>query len=383
MKQGKILVTGGTGYIGSHTVVELMQAGYDVEILDNLYNSKHEVLDKIAQLTGKKPKFYNVDLRDAEALAKVFQDTQYIAVIHFAGLKAVAESVEQPLRYYENNLGGTINLLECMQEFGVKRIIFSSSATVYGEQDAEAYVETMTTGQDITNPYGWTKSMIEQILKDVAHADPEFEVTILRYFNPVGAHSSGLLGEDPNDRPNNLMPIIMKVATGEIPELSIYGDDYPTPDGSCVRDFIHVVDLAKGHLAALQHMQNGVKIYNLGSGEGHSVFEMVAAFDEASGTKLPCQVVGRRAGDLAGFYADPSLAAKELGWTTELSIQDAMRDTINFLKHEGLEIKGRNWYYYTFAKLTLYELASLTGGANLHPSIKEVQGSELIAAFYA
>lgn len=339
MNKAKILVTGGTGYIGSHTAVELMQAGYEVEILDNLYNSKLEVLDKIAELTGSKPKFYNVDLRDAEALAKVFQDTKYDAVMHFAGLKAVAESVEQPLRYYENNIGGTVNLLECMQEFGVKKIIFSSSATVYGEQDTEAYTETMTTGQSITNPYGWTKCMIEQILKDTATANPEFEVTILRYFNPVGAHSSGLLGEDPNDRPNNLMPIIMKVATGEYDQLSIFGDDYPTPDGSCVRDFIHVVDLAKGHLAALEHMGKGVQIYNLGSGEGHSVFEMVAAFDKVSGIKLPCQIVGRRAGDLAGFYADPSLAAKELGWTTELSIEDAMRDTLNFLKHEGLKLR--------------------------------------------
>lgn len=339
MDKAKILVTGGTGYIGSHATVELMQAGYDVEILDNLYNSKLEVLDKIAELTGAKPKFYDVDLRDAEALAKIFENTKYDAVIHFAGLKAVGESVEQPLRYYENNIGGTVNLLECMQEFGVKKIIFSSSATVYGEQDAEAYTETMTTGQSITNPYGWTKFMIEQILKDTATADPEFEVTILRYFNPVGAHSSGLLGEDPNDKPNNLMPIIMKVATGEYDQLSVFGDDYPTPDGSCVRDFIHVVDLAKGHLAALEHMHKGVQIYNLGSGEGHSVFEMIAAFDKVSGIKLPCQIVGRRAGDLAGFYADPSLAERELGWTTELSIEDAMRDTLKFLRHEGLKLR--------------------------------------------
>ena len=222
----KILVTGGTGYIGSHAAVELIQAGYEVEILDNLYNSKIAGLDRIEEITGVKPKFYNVDLRDAEALAKVFAENTYDAALHFAGLKAVGESVEQPLRYYENNIGGTINLLECMQEYGVKKIIFSSSATVYGEQDSQSYTEQMITGQKITNPYGRTKYMIEEILKDVTVADPEFEVTILRYFNPIGAHSSGLIGEDPNDKPNNLMPVIMKVATGEIDQLSIYGDDY-------------------------------------------------------------------------------------------------------------------------------------------------------------
>lgn len=340
MEKTRILVTGGTGYIGSHTAVELIEAGYEVEILDNLYNSKIEVLDRIAEITGVKPKFYDVDLRDAEALAKVFAETDYDAVIHFAGLKAVGESVEQPLRYYENNVGGTINLLECMEEYGCKRIIFSSSATVYGVQDSPSYVESMTTGQNISSPYGQTKYMIEQILKDVATADPEFEVTLLRYFNPIGAHKSGLLGEDPNDKPNNLMPIIMKVATGQIPQLSVYGNDYPTPDGSCIRDYIHVVDLAKGHLAALKHMGAGVQIYNLGSGEGHSVLEMVEVFDKMSGIKLPCQIVGRRAGDLAEFYADPSLAAKKLGWTTVLSIEDAMKDTLNYLKHEGLELRG-------------------------------------------
>ncbi len=337
----KILVTGGTGYIGSHTVVELIQAGHEVTIVDNLYNSKIEVLDRIEQIAGMKPKFYDVDLRDAEALAKVFQENQFEAVMHFAGLKAVGESVEQPLRYYENNIGGTINLLECMEEYGVKKIIFSSSATVYGVQDSPKCIETMQTGAGISNPYGRTKYMIEEILKDVTVADPEFEVTILRYFNPIGAHKSGLLGEDPNDKPNNLMPIIMKVATGEIEMLSVYGDDYDTPDGTCVRDYIHVVDLAKGHLAALEHMAAGVQIYNLGSGEGHSVFEMVEAFDQASGMKLPSQVTGRRAGDLAMMYADPALAEEKLGWTTGLSIEDAMKDTLNFLKHEGLELRSK------------------------------------------
>lgn len=338
----KILVTGGTGYIGSHAAVELISAGYEVEILDNLYNSKLAVLDKIEKITGVKPKFYDVDLRDAEALAKVFAEHKYDAVMHFAGLKAVGESVEQPLKYYENNVGGTINLLECMQEFGVKKIIFSSSATVYGVQESPQYVETMQTGPNISSPYGKTKYMIEEILTDTATADPEFEVTILRYFNPVGAHPSGLIGEDPNDKPNNLMPFIMKVATGALEQLSIFGDDYPTPDGSCLRDYIHVVDLAQGHLAALEHMGKGVQIYNLGSGETKSVFEMVAAFDQASGRKLPCQVVERRAGDLPEFYADPSLAAKELGWTTKLSVEDAMRDTLKFLAQEGLKLRDDN-----------------------------------------
>lgn len=339
MESKKILVTGGTGYIGSHTVVELIQAGHKVEILDNLYNSKIEVLDKIAEITGVKPKFYDVDLRDAEALARVFAETQYDAVIHFAGLKAVGESVEQPLRYYENNVGGTINLLECMEEYGCKKIVFSSSATVYGVQDSPKLVETMRTGQDIMNPYGRTKYMIEEILKDVTVADPEFQVTILRYFNPIGAHPSGLLGEDPNDKPNNLMPIIMKVATGQIEQLSVYGNDYPTPDGSCIRDYIHVVDLAKGHLAALACMDEGAQIYNLGSGEGRSVFEMVEAFDRVSESKLPCQIVGRRAGDLPEYYADPSLAEKELHWTTELTVDEAMKDTIRYLREQGLELR--------------------------------------------
>lgn len=339
MSKTKILVTGGTGYIGSHAAVELIQAGYEVEILDNLYNSKIEVLGRIEEITGVKPRFYDVDLRDAEALAKVFAESKFDAVIHFAGLKAVGESVEQPLRYYENNVGGTVNLLECMKEYGVKRIVFSSSATVYGVQESPKYVESMKTGGEISSPYGKTKYMIEEILKDTAMADPEFSATILRYFNPVGAHPSGLLGEDPNDKPNNLMPIIMKVATGEIAELSVYGDDYPTPDGTCIRDYIHVVDLAKGHLAALDKMDEGVQIYNLGSGHGTSVAEIVKAFNKASGMELPYQVVARRAGDLAEFFADPTLAAEKLGWKTELSIGDAMRDTLNYLKKQGLSLR--------------------------------------------
>ncbi len=334
MKKEKILLTGGTGYIGSHTAVELIEAGYEVEILDNLFNSKITVLDKIAEITGVRPKFYEVDLRDAEALTKVFAEGKFTSVIHFAGLKAVAESVEKPLMYYEVNVGGTINLLECMQEYGVNQIVFSSSATVYGEQDEPRCSEGMETGRGLTNPYGRTKYMIEEILKDTATADPEFKVTILRYFNPIGAHASGLLGEDPNDKPNNLMPIIMKVAKSEVPELMIYGNDYDTPDGSCVRDYIHVVDLAKGHVVALRAIdkKSQVQVYNLGSGKGTSVFEMVKAFSEASGKPLPHKVAKRRAGDLAIICANPLKAEQELGWKTELTISDAMRDTLNFLE---------------------------------------------------
>lgn len=327
---GKILITGGTGFIGSHTAVELIEAGYEVEILDNLYNSKIAVLDQIEKITGVKPKFHEVDLLDLPALEKVFAECEFQTVIHFAGLKAVAESVEQPLKYYQNNIGGTLNLLDCMQKHGVNEIIFSSSATVYGEQDVPRYDESLPVGRDLANPYGRTKYMIEEILNDVAAANPALKVTILRYFNPIGAHASGLIGEDPNDRPNNLMPIIMKVATGEIPELAVYGNDYPTPDGTCVRDYIHVVDLAKGHVAALKNM-DGVKVYNLGSGKGASVLEMVKAFSEASEVALPHKIVDRRPGDLAVLCADPTKAERELGWKTELTVADAMRDTLRYL----------------------------------------------------
>ncbi len=328
----KILATGGTGYIGSHTVIELQSKGYEVEILDNLFNSKVTVLDKIEKISGKKPKFYQVDLLDEAALDKVFKEGKYDAVIHFAGLKAVGESVEKPLVYYRNNITGTVNLLEAMQKYGVNEIIFSSSATVYGEQDTPCCVETMQTGLGITNPYGRTKFFIEEILKDYAVANKDFKATILRYFNPIGAHPSGLIGEDPNGIPNNLMPIIMRVADGRIAKLSVYGDDYPTEDGTCRRDFIHVVDLAKGHVAALEHEHEGIQIFNLGTGKPSSVKEMIAAFEKASGQKLPYDIVGRRAGDLAEIYADPGKAERELGWKAELTIDDAMRDTINFLK---------------------------------------------------
>ena len=329
----KVLLTGGTGYIGSHTAVELIELGYEVEIMDNLSNSKIAVLDKIKEITGIKPKFYEVDLLDKDSLDGMFREGGYDLVIHFAGLKAVGESVKQPLKYYENNVGGTINLLECMKKYDVNKIIFSSSATVYGDQGAVEMIEDMQTGVGITNPYGETKHVIEEILKDVSEADERFEVTILRYFNPVGAHASGLIGEDPNDIPNNLMPIIMKVSTGEIEKLKVYGDDYNTVDGTGVRDYIHVVDLAKGHVAAIKKMRPGVSVYNLGTGKGTSVLGMVVAFEKASGKKLPYEIVGRRAGDLAEIYANPEKAERELGWKTELTIEDAMNDTINYLKH--------------------------------------------------
>ncbi len=329
----KVLLTGGMGYIGSHTAIELIKLGYEVELLDNLFNSKITVLDSIEKITDVRPRFYKVDLLDKKGVDKVFADNKYDVVIHFAGLKAVGESVEKPLRYYENNISGTINLLECMKKHGAKRIIFSSSATVYGDQGVAELTEKMQTGVGITNPYGETKHIIEELLKDVSEAEPEFEVTILRYFNPVGAHPSGLIGEDPNDIPNNLMPIIMKVSTGEIKQLSIYGDDYNTVDGTGVRDYIHVVDLAKGHVAAIKKMKPGVLIYNLGTGRGTSVLEMVSAFEKASGKKLPYRIVARRAGDLAEIYANPNKAKKELGWKAELTIEDAMNDTIKYLKN--------------------------------------------------
>ena len=315
----KILVTGGTGYIGSHTVVELQSQGHEIEVLDNLFNSKITVLDKINQITGKTPVFHQVDLLDYQKMRELFSSTHFDAVIHFAGLKAVAESIEQPLRYYENNVTGTLNLLKCMAEFQVNKIIFSSSATVYG----------------ITNPYGETKHVIEKILESEASARPELSVVILRYFNPVGAHASGLLGEDPNGIPNNLMPVVMRVAEGKIKELQVYGNDYDTPDGTCIRDYIHVVDLAKGHLAALKATATpGTKVYNLGSGRGSSVLEIIKAFEDASGKPLPHQITDRRPGDLAEIYADPSKAKRELGWQTELTVADAMRDTINFLNNQ-------------------------------------------------
>ena len=328
----KILVTGGTGYIGSHTVVELIKAGHEVTIIDNLFNSKIEVLDKIATLTGTKPEFHKIDILDLKGMRELFQSHDFEAVIHFAGLKAVAESIEKPLEYYETNVQGTVNLLKCMAEFKVNKIIFSSSATVYGAKNSGKLSEDLTTGVAITNPYGETKHVIEKILEAEAVARPEMSVVILRYFNPVGAHESGLLGEDPNGIPNNLMPIVMKVRSGEIKELAIYGNDYNTRDGTCIRDYIHVVDLALGHLKSMQAFEKtGTSIYNLGSGRGTSVLEIMHAFEEANHAALPHRFADRRPGDLAEIFADPSKAKRELNWETTHTIEDAMRDTINFL----------------------------------------------------
>ena len=328
-----ILITGGTGYIGSHVVVELLNAGHEIVIIDNLTNSKAEVLDSIKEITNKSPFFYQENLTNYDATKELFEKYQFNLVIHFAGLKSVSESVENPLLYYQENLTSTINLLKCMQEFGVKKIIFSSSATVYGAAHEGECVETMPTGQEITNPYGKTKYMIEEILKDVCISDPEFSAVALRYFNPVGNHSSGLLGENPNGIPNNLMPYIMKVANGELQELSIYGNDYNTKDGTCRRDFIHVVDLAKGHLSAVKALEApGFKTYNLGTGAPTSVLEMVEAFERTSGRPLPHKFVARRPGDLAEIWANPKKAKNELGWQTELTIEDAIKDTLTFLE---------------------------------------------------
>lgn len=334
----KVLVTGGTGYIGSHTVIELLAAGHEVEILDNLYNSKLSVLDQIEKISGIRPVFHQVDLLNTRNLNKIFQNHHFDAVLHFAGLKAVAESVAQPLKYYETNIGGTLNLLNAMRKYGASHLIFSSSATVYGIQNTPRYTETMPTGQNLANPYGRTKYMIEEIIKDIVGATPGFQAVILRYFNPIGAHESGLIGEDPNGEPNNLMPIVTRVHQGKIKELSVFGDDYDTPDGTCIRDYIHVVDLAKGHIAALAGFndtpESFTKIYNLGRGQGISVYEMIKTFSAVSGKPLPHHIAPRRAGDLAEFYADPTLAERELGWKAEKSLADAMRDTLNFLAHQ-------------------------------------------------
>ena len=331
----KILVTGGTGYIGSHTVVELLKnPDYSIDIIDNLSNSKEHVVDLIAEIAGKKPNFIKGDLLDFELLKSLFKKNDYDIIIHFAGLKAVGESVEKPLEYYENNIQSTINLLRLVRTDKPTDFIFSSSATVYGEQDSPKCVETMQTGTKLTNPYGRTKYFIEEILKDYANTNPNFCATILRYFNPVGAHPSGLLGEDPNGIPNNLMPVVMRTYTGEIPVLNIFGDDYDTPDGTARRDYIHVVDLARGHIASLEHSKPGISIYNLGTGLPTSVKEIIAAFEEASGKKLNTNIAPRRSGDLPECWADPSKANAELGWHTELTIADAIRDTLNYLNKQ-------------------------------------------------
>lgn len=323
-----ILVTGGTGYIGSHTVVELIQSGYEVVIVDNLSNSKEEVLNRIERITGKRPLFYKADLLDREKLTQVFDAEKIDSVIHFAGLKAVGESVQKPLEYYHNNITGTLVLCDVMRSHGVKNIIFSSSATVYGEPAFVPITEECPKGE-ITNPYGRTKGMLEQILTDIHTSDPEWNVVLLRYFNPIGAHKSGLIGEDPKGIPNNLVPYISQVAIGKRECLGVFGNDYPTPDGTCIRDYIHVVDLAKGHLKALQKLEpgSGVSIYNLGTGTGYSVLDVLHAYEKACGKEIPYEFKARRAGDVVSCYCTPKKAMDELGWKAEYGIEDMCEDS--------------------------------------------------------
>ncbi len=326
-----VLVAGGCGYIGSHTCVEFLNAGYDVVVVDNLCNSSAKSLERVEELTGKQVPFYEADVRDAEALRRVFRAHDIDCVIQFAGLKAVGESVQKPLEYYDNNLNATLTLCQVMGEFGVKRMIFSSSATVYGADNPCPYVESMPTGE-CTNPYGWTKVMSEKILQSVAVADPEWSVVLLRYFNPIGAHESGRMGEDPSGIPNNLMPYITQVAVGKREKLSIFGSDYPTPDGTCVRDYIHVVDLALGHVAAMQYAMahTGTEIFNLGTGRGVSVTELVETFESVTGVAVPHVYVGRRAGDLAECYANADKAGEVLGWHAQRDIACMCRDSWNW-----------------------------------------------------
>lgn len=323
-----ILVTGGAGYIGSHTCIELMKAGYDVVVVDNFYNSKREVLKRIAELADKKFTFYNCDIRDKKGLTEIFKAEKIDAVIHFAGLKAVGESCVKPLEYYDNNVNGTLVLCQVMKENGCKKIVFSSSATVYGSENVSPLKETMKAG-GTTNPYGTTKYMIEIILSDLYKADNEWSISLLRYFNPIGAHESGRIGEDPNGIPNNLMPFITQVAIGKRECLSVFGDDYNTPDGTGVRDYIHVVDLAAGHVKALNRVlsQSGLDIYNLGTGTGYSVLDVVHAFEKASGIKINYKIVERRSGDIATCYSDPSKALEELGWKAERGIEEMCADS--------------------------------------------------------
>lgn len=323
-----VLVTGGAGYIGSHTAIELLNSGKEIVIIDNFYNSCPKVLDRIKELAGKDFHFEECDIRDREALDKVFEKYDIDSVIHFAGLKAVGESCQKPLLYYENNISGTVTLCQSMAAHGVKKIVFSSSATVYGEHNVSPLKETMVAG-GTTNPYGTTKFFIEQILTDLAKSDPEWGVCILRYFNPIGAHKSGRIGESPNGIPNNLMPYITQVAEGKREFLSVFGNDYDTHDGTGVRDYIHVVDLAIGHIKALTKIEgeNGVLVYNLGTGIGYSVLDVVKAFEKASGVKVPYKIVDRRPGDLATVYSDPSKAKAELGWTAERTLDDMCADS--------------------------------------------------------
>ena len=321
-----ILVTGGAGYIGSHTCVELLDAGYDVVVFDNLYNSSPKAVDRIQKITGRSLKFYKADMLDKPAVEKIFEENKIDAVIHFAGLKAVGESVAKPLEYYRNNLGNTLTVLTLMKKYNVKKFVFSSSATVYGDPHTCPITEDFPLST--TNPYGATKLMIEDMLRDMCKADKELNVAILRYFNPVGAHESGLIGEDPNDIPNNLMPYVSQVAVGKLEKLSVFGDDYNTPDGTGVRDYIHVVDLANGHLKALDKLESlpGLVTYNLGTGNGYSVLDMVNAFSKASGREVAYKIVDRRPGDVAMCYANPKKANEELGWEAKFGIEEMCQD---------------------------------------------------------
>ncbi|MCX4302444.1 MAG: UDP-glucose 4-epimerase GalE [Clostridia bacterium] len=330
-----VLVTGGTGYIGSHTVVELLNEGKEVIIADNFSNSKTEVLDAIEKITGKRPRIYNIDCRSAESLEKIFEENHIDSVINFAGYKAVGESVKLPLKYYNNNLFEAVTLLEVMQKFNCKKFIFSSSATIYGDPGVPEYVEEMGRGKT-SNPYGTTKAMIEQILEDLYFSDNSWNICILRYFNPIGAHESGILGENPNGIPNNLMPYIMKVASGKLEKLNIFGNDYDTKDGTGMRDYLHVVDLAEGHVKALDKLDkedSGLFIYNLGTGTPYSVLDIVTTFEKVNNIKIPYEIVPRRPGDLAIYYANCKKANEELGWVAKKGIEDMCRDSWNFEKN--------------------------------------------------
>ena len=329
-----ILLPGGAGYIGSHTAVELLNSGKEIIIIDNFSNSKREVLDKIKEITGKNFKFYEMDYKNIEKLERVFEENKIDAVMNFAGYKAVGESVAKPLDYYENNISGAIGLLKTMKKYNVKKFIFSSSATVYGDPEVVPITEECKTG-GTTNPYGTTKLFIEQILQDLYKSDNEWDIAILRYFNPIGSHESGLIGENPQGIPNNLMPYIVRVASGELEQLSVFGNDYDTPDGTGVRDYIHVVDLAKGHLKALEKLERegkGIYIYNLGTGKGYSVLEMVKTFETATGKNVKYKIVGRRDGDIATCYANSKKAKEELGWQAEKTLEDMCKDAWRYIE---------------------------------------------------
>ena len=336
----KILVTGGAGYIGSHTCVELLNNDYEVVVVDNLYNSCEEALNRVEKITGKTLTFYEGDLLDQDLLEEIFDNERPEAVIHFAGYKAVGESVEKQIEYYHNNITGTLLLCDVMRRYDCKKIVFSSSATVYGDPAFVPITEDCPKGV-ITNPYGQTKSMIEQILTDIQVSDPEWNVTLLRYFNPIGAHSSGLIGEDPKGIPNNLVPYIARVAVGKLEKLGVFGNDYDTPDGTGVRDYIHVVDLAAGHVQALRHMKQGVSIYNLGTGQGYSVLDVVKAYSKACGKEIPYEIKPRRAGDIAACYSDPTKAKEELGWEAKYGIEEMCRDSYHWqsMNPDGYQTK--------------------------------------------